>query len=184
MDIRYSFLKDELAIQEIRKHKWIESEKQGNEIGFATAALDWIHKYGNEWKQFRLKSHNAQHLFEEKRRQRRFSYQWPVEIKIAAQHAASLTTSVNLTGFSCLLSEPIAELTPVIIRMEFERPGSSRPLYFQFKSRISRLNKSSQTDNGIAYKAFIPFTEEVRDYLRIHGPSLANLEPVLNSPEN
>ena len=38
----YSFLRDELALEEIRKHKWIESEKQQKEVGFATAAVDWI----------------------------------------------------------------------------------------------------------------------------------------------
>ena len=50
---KYPFLKDELAINEIRKHKWIESEKAGCEIGFATAAHDWISKYGETWLQFR-----------------------------------------------------------------------------------------------------------------------------------
>ncbi|MCK5013580.1 MAG: hypothetical protein KAS66_07155 [Candidatus Omnitrophica bacterium] len=53
MDLNYSFLKDELALEEIRKHKWIESEKQKKEIGFATAAVDWIKKYGQSWKAFR-----------------------------------------------------------------------------------------------------------------------------------
>ena len=54
MDMNYSFLKDDLALAEIRKHKWIESEKLGGEIGFATAAIDWIKKYGPQWKQYRL----------------------------------------------------------------------------------------------------------------------------------
>ena len=53
MKKQYSFLKDELAITEIRKHKWIESEKAGCEIGFATAAYDWVTKYGEAWLQFR-----------------------------------------------------------------------------------------------------------------------------------
>ena len=48
----YSFLKDELALNEIRKHKWIESEKCGCEIGFATAAFDWIKRYGYAFKQY------------------------------------------------------------------------------------------------------------------------------------
>ncbi len=47
--VRYSFLKNELALEEIRKHKWIESEKAGCEIGFATAAVDWIKNYGEGW---------------------------------------------------------------------------------------------------------------------------------------
>ena len=37
---QYSFLKDELALQEIRKHQWLEGEKKGHAVGFATAALD------------------------------------------------------------------------------------------------------------------------------------------------
>jgi len=55
MDDNYSFLKDELALSEIRKHKWIESEKKGHEIGFATAALDWIKQHGSAW----LRYHRA-----------------------------------------------------------------------------------------------------------------------------
>jgi hypothetical protein len=53
MRIQHPFLKDELALHEIRKHKWIESEKAGHEIGFATAAHDWITKYGQAWLVFR-----------------------------------------------------------------------------------------------------------------------------------
>ncbi|OGX06515.1 MAG: hypothetical protein A2Z88_04480 [Omnitrophica WOR_2 bacterium GWA2_47_8] len=46
---RYAFLKDPEALEEIRKHKWLESEKKGEEVGFATAALDWINTYGRAW---------------------------------------------------------------------------------------------------------------------------------------
>ena len=49
---RFSFLKSKHAREEIRKHQWIESEKQGKEIGFPTAALDWINKHGQSWKDF------------------------------------------------------------------------------------------------------------------------------------
>jgi len=49
MEKTYSFLKDELVLQEIRRHKWIESEKQGYDIGFASAAYDWICRFGNDW---------------------------------------------------------------------------------------------------------------------------------------
>ncbi len=48
-NIRYPFLRDERALEEIRKHKWIESEKRGQEIGFATAAVEWVGKYGEQW---------------------------------------------------------------------------------------------------------------------------------------
>ena len=34
---------------EIEKHKWIESEKQGNDIGFECALIDWISKHRVSW---------------------------------------------------------------------------------------------------------------------------------------
>ena len=49
----YSFLDDQFARHEIRKHKWLISEKAGYEIGFATAALDWIENYGDTWRFYR-----------------------------------------------------------------------------------------------------------------------------------
>lgn len=38
---------------EILKHKWIESEKAGKDIGFERALLDWIRKYRAKWKAYR-----------------------------------------------------------------------------------------------------------------------------------
>lgn len=36
--------------EEILKHKWIESEKQGKDIGFEKALLDWIRKHREKWR--------------------------------------------------------------------------------------------------------------------------------------
>ena len=36
--------------EEILRHKWIESEKAGNDIGFEKALLDWIVKYRSQWR--------------------------------------------------------------------------------------------------------------------------------------
>ena len=36
--------------EEILKHKWIESEKAGEDIGFEKALLDWIVKYRSSWR--------------------------------------------------------------------------------------------------------------------------------------
>ena len=38
---------------EILKHKWIESEKVGSDIGFEKALLDWIQKHRSNWRNFR-----------------------------------------------------------------------------------------------------------------------------------
>ena len=36
--------------EEILKHKWIESEKAGTDIGFERALLDWIVKHRSSWR--------------------------------------------------------------------------------------------------------------------------------------
>lgn len=41
--------------EEILKHKWIESEKAGKDIGFERALLDWIVKHRSQWREKRLK---------------------------------------------------------------------------------------------------------------------------------
>ena len=40
---------------EILKHKWIESEKAGKDIGFEKALLDWIVKYRSSWREKRMR---------------------------------------------------------------------------------------------------------------------------------
>ena len=40
---------------EILKHKWIESEKAGKDIGFERALLDWIVKHRSNWRERRMK---------------------------------------------------------------------------------------------------------------------------------
>ena len=40
---------------EILKHKWIESEKAGKDIGFERALLDWIVKHRSNWRDRRRK---------------------------------------------------------------------------------------------------------------------------------
>ena len=51
---RRSRLKHELSAQceEILKHKWIESEKAGRDLG-QKAIVDWIDRYGAIWRHWR-----------------------------------------------------------------------------------------------------------------------------------
>lgn len=42
--------------EEILKHKWLESEKKGKDIGFEKALLDWIRKHRENWRRTRSKS--------------------------------------------------------------------------------------------------------------------------------
>jgi hypothetical protein len=41
--------------EEILRHKWLESEKVGHDIGFERALLDWIRKHRDCWRAARRK---------------------------------------------------------------------------------------------------------------------------------
>lgn len=42
--------------EEILRHKWIESEKAGHDIGFERALLDWIVQHRSHWRIERIKN--------------------------------------------------------------------------------------------------------------------------------
>ena len=46
--------------EEVLKHKWIESEKAGSDIGFEKALTDWILKYRSSWRNKRMKETRPQ----------------------------------------------------------------------------------------------------------------------------
>ena len=48
--------------EEIKKYKWIESEKAGGDIGWERAAREWMQKFFPEWKQYRWKRAVAEAL--------------------------------------------------------------------------------------------------------------------------
>ena len=41
--------------EEILKHKWIESEKKGHDIGYSAALINWIINHRNNWRESRNK---------------------------------------------------------------------------------------------------------------------------------
>jgi hypothetical protein len=42
--------------EEILRHKWIESEKAGCDIGFEKALLDWVMRHRGGWRENRSRS--------------------------------------------------------------------------------------------------------------------------------
>ncbi len=44
--------------EEILKHKWLESERLGYDIGFERALLDWIRKHRESWRASRRQHHH------------------------------------------------------------------------------------------------------------------------------
>tara|TARA_R100000027_G_scaffold67699_1_gene67940 strand:+ start:21937 stop:22164 length:228 start_codon:yes stop_codon:yes gene_type:complete len=45
--------------EEILRHKWLESEKVGSDIGFEKALLDWIRKHREQWRSARRKPNQS-----------------------------------------------------------------------------------------------------------------------------
>jgi len=60
---RSSFYQEYLAErEEILRHKWIESEKAGHDIGFETALIDWVRNHRDQWRARRRVSTTASGL--------------------------------------------------------------------------------------------------------------------------
>jgi hypothetical protein len=38
--------------EEVLKHKWLESEKKGYDIGYSAAIIDWILKHRTKWRKY------------------------------------------------------------------------------------------------------------------------------------
>jgi len=168
MKFNYSFLKDELALNEIRKHKWIESERQKRDIGFATAAVEWIKKHGLAWKEYRLRANNDNSIFSEKRRFRRFPLQFPVEIKVDDSNIISHTNDFNIVGLSCNIPKPIKEeATAEVVLKVRNNTKTDKDRGIQFSSRVVRSTKvkKGQTES---FNVFLPFDEETRKLLKAH----------------
>ena len=68
------YMEDEIAREEILKHKWIESEKKGYDIGLESAAAEWSEKYGSSWEKIRRtrpSKKNKEESFDFKNKQKR-----------------------------------------------------------------------------------------------------------------
>lgn len=47
-------LKNKKAIDEINRHRWIESERAGHDIGFESASTQWLEKFSKAWMQYHM----------------------------------------------------------------------------------------------------------------------------------
>jgi hypothetical protein len=48
-------LRNKKVIEEINRHKWLESEIAGYDIGFEAAAEDWLKRYSGVWVSYHAK---------------------------------------------------------------------------------------------------------------------------------
>ena len=49
-------LRDKKVIAEINRHKWLESEIAGYDIGFEAAAENWLKKHADAWVTYHMKN--------------------------------------------------------------------------------------------------------------------------------
>ena len=116
----YPYLRDPRALEEIRKHKWIESQKQGREVGFATAALDWITNYGQQWKEIHAGEYKDNRIFLEQRRYRRFKLNQL--IKLVKGKVTVLAEGINISffGLMCRVNRflPVGSIMDVYVPIE------------------------------------------------------------------
>ena len=47
-------LKNKKAVEEINRHRWIESERTGRDIGFEQASTQWLEKFSKAWMQYHM----------------------------------------------------------------------------------------------------------------------------------
>jgi hypothetical protein len=52
-------LNDKRVIEEINRHRWIESEKAGHDIGFDRASSDWLDRFSNAWMEYHMPKRKA-----------------------------------------------------------------------------------------------------------------------------
>lgn len=168
MRTNYPFLRDPRALLEIRKHQWIESEKIGGHIGFGTAAIDWMNKYGQLWKEAHVKPARDLDIFLENRKYRRFSLHGKVTLIQGDQVLLAETLNISYLGLLCRGKICFKPGSKIIIQWGFEQDGESGLVFNGMVSNIS-----SHPDSAGNYKILLKFDEEskkkIEDFPRFNS---------------
>ena len=53
-ELNKRLLKNKKVIEEIHRHQWIQSEKEGRDVGFEVAAADWLENFSKAWMQYHM----------------------------------------------------------------------------------------------------------------------------------
>lgn len=116
---RFNYLQHNAAVEEILKHKWIESKKAGRDIGFVSAAMDWIKCHGESWRKskgfFEIPHQEAAGGFDERRRYRRLCVCWPVKIQRGKKTMVAELKEYNHRGASIVVAGPVAVGDVIVI---------------------------------------------------------------------
>ena len=60
IELRAAYFQEFLLEREkIAEHKWLESERDGRDIGWEAALLNWVNHHRSTWKKSRVKRNEA-----------------------------------------------------------------------------------------------------------------------------
>ena len=137
MKDNYPYFKDPRALAEIRKHRWIESQKAGREAGFPSAAVDWIKKYGEKWKRIHAQEYRNEEIFLERRKYRRFKLQGMVQLLRESISIFAKPIDLSFFGLLCRTDEGLSLGSNIKVRMSLELQQSKKDL--ECFGRIERV---------------------------------------------
>ena len=161
----YSFLKDPRALAEVRKHKWLESQKAFREISFCEAALDWIGKFGEEWKRHHVKVYRDYRIFLERRRFRRFKIDCQVDLLRNDTLIPARAKDISFFGITCDSKDRLKPGSQIEVKFFLQR---NKERVLTCESTVERI-KPGQTDK---YEVFLKFDnhsqEAIADYYNQH----------------
>ncbi|MFH1458059.1 MAG: PilZ domain-containing protein [Candidatus Omnitrophota bacterium] len=157
MKKEYPYLRDPRVISEIRKHQWIESEKAGREIGFGTAALDWITKYGQAWRKVHAVDIKGQKVLLEQRKYRRFPLRSTAALTYGNAVFPVKTVDVSGLGILCKTKEPLLRGSPVVIQWPYKLSPKSA---LSFDATVERICEHKDTEGE--YTLLLKFNDFTR----------------------
>lgn len=161
MKKEFSFLQDERALYEIRKHKWIESQKAKREIGFATAALDWIKRYGEAWKKAHLKKDRDYNLLLERRKFRRYKKDFDLRLNKDNTCIAAKVKELSFAGLLCYSKEFIPVSQVVLMRFNLQGQRQDDFSCIQCKGIVNRVEHVSSQ----GFEIFLRLDETGQRYI-------------------
>ena len=157
--IEYWFMYDLIALEEIRKFHQEQRDQGGEPMGFATAAFEWVKKYGEE-----RKMAAQENFFAERRRYRRFQINEPVKLVKERSIFLARTINISLNGLLCRSSD----LLPVGKEMEALLPLDPENYY---RVKVERSLSVAAEE----YEVLLKFDERSRMNLQANKNYLAKI---------
>jgi len=147
----YKYLDDPRALAEIRKHQWIESQKQNRPIGFASAAVDWITRFGEEWKEKHV--YRDYRVFIERRKYRRFKVDFLLRTIRDNTRLTAQTVNISFFGLLFTTAHQLAKGKELCVNLASRQDNKDILTCGGFIERVSQVNRSQ-------YDVFLRFNEQ------------------------